>query len=152
MSENLKLQHCKCCLIPLGLNVPTPIPPGVYKVQTDWSKLCEKCDELARNRTKIESRERKTAIVWVVEIDPFYKESDVKRGFRSYVSVWSKFELSDTMPTGNEEWRHVWTPAEISWSSIGAVKPNEAYDFAEAIRIASQHGAIMDSEHGIVKK
>ena len=139
---------CSCCCHPIEIVSSRPIDPGVTSVIGDWTKLCAKCNERMLARTTIESRERKTAVIWVVEVDHMFKESDTKRGFRPRVSVWSKYELSDQMPIGNEEWKRVWTKAEVSWSSIGAVGVDEAERFGDAIRVATQHGNVMDREHG----
>ena len=140
---------CGCCVTPIDVVSSDPIAAGVTPCLTDFSGLCAKCEEINKRRTRVESRERKKVDVWVVEIDPFFKESDVKRGFRSRVSVHSKRELSEKMPTDDSEWQRVWTRAEVNWAALGSVTAGEAEAFAEAIRIAAQCGAEMDREHGI---
>lgn len=97
----------------------------------------------------IEVRERRRALIRCVDIDPFFDASDKKRGFRLRISVWSKYELTDEMPTDGSEWQRVWKKAEVSWVSIGSVNASEAEAFGEAIKIAAKHAAVMDAEHGI---
>jgi hypothetical protein len=93
-------------------------------------------------KTRLDVKERKKDRVWVVSIDPFFQEENEKYFHRDRVSVHSQLEATNL----GDEYR--WTPAQVSWYSIGAVNVDEAATFADAIQKAIEHGRKMDIEHG----
>ena len=50
---------CMACGTPIDVVSSDPVEPGVTPCLTDFSKLCAKCEEINKRRTRVESRERK---------------------------------------------------------------------------------------------
>jgi hypothetical protein len=98
----------------------------------------------------VEVRVRKKPDYWIVDVDPWFEPGNPTRGFRSRISVSSKYEMARLDPSG-DGWIFEWTKAIINWSSAGDVNAGEAAAMAEACQIVSDFARRMDEEHKIGK-
>jgi hypothetical protein len=89
--------------------------------------------------TEIHIQEKKTNRYWWVSIDPFFEPGNEKRGHKERISANAEKGF------GVDEW----TPAAVSWHSIGSVSYGEAEIFQKALATAVEYAKRMNEEHGI---
>jgi hypothetical protein len=92
-------------------------------------------------KTVIHFHEQKYENSWSISFDPFHEPDNKKRGHRGRVEAHSRIDLfSEGAP---------WSPAEVSWFSIGSVSVEEAEAFSKAVAMAIEAAKKMNAEHGI---